>query len=356
MRKKVHKSLETQLTKANNLFELLGNCPKNETIGDNLVKAWSKINNDLYHTIACSISGGSDSDIMLDICWRCDKDNKIKFLWFDTGLEYEATKEHLKVLEDKYNIEIVRLKAKKPIPVSCKEYGQPFLSKRVSNYIHRLQLHNFEWEDKPLDVLLNKYCTWSEKKQSWVGCKCALEWWCNVYGDNSRFNIARNKWLKEFLLENPPKFKISDSCCQYAKKNVAKNYLKNSAVDLNITGVRKAEGGNRASAYKNCFDTNENGFDNYRPLFWYTNNDKRCYEETYGIKHSKCYTEYGLKRTGCAGCPFGRDFEYELEMIKKYEPKLYKAVNNIFGDSYEYTRQYRDFCEKKNEELQNKKE
>ena len=51
-----------------------------------------------------------------------------------------------------------------------------------------------------------------------------------------------------------------------------------------------------------------------------------------------------MKRTGCAGCPFGRDFEYELEVIQKYEPRLYKAVNNIFGESYEYTRRYREFC------------
>ena len=54
---------------------------------------------------------------------------------------------------------------------------------------------------------------------------------------------------------------------------------------------------------------------------------------------------YGLKRTGCAGCPFGRDFEFELQVIEKYEPKLFKAVNNIFGQSYEYTRAYRSFCE-----------
>ena len=52
-----------------------------------------------------------------------------------------------------------------------------------------------------------------------------------------------------------------------------------------------------------------------------------------------------MDRTGCAGCPFGRDFEKELEIIKKYEPQLYKAVTNIFGDSYEYTRKYRKFKE-----------
>ena len=37
---------------------------------------------------------------MLDIVWRCDKDNKVDYVWFDTGLEYQATKDHLKYLEN----------------------------------------------------------------------------------------------------------------------------------------------------------------------------------------------------------------------------------------------------------------
>lgn len=119
---------------------------------------------------------------------------------------------------------------------------------------------------------------------------------------------------------------------------------------MNISGVRSAEGGARKNIYKSCFDENGDGYDNYRPLFWYKDSDKQDYDEHYGIEHSKCYTEYGLKRTGCAGCPFGRDFEQELEVIEKYEPKLFKAVNNIFGDSYELTRKYREFYKKKNEE------
>lgn len=43
------------------------------------------------------------------------------------------------------------------------------------------------------------------------------------------------------------------------------------------------------------------------------------------------------------GCPYGKDFEKELEIVQKYEPKLYKACMNIFGESYEYTRKYREF-------------
>ena len=102
-------------------------------------------------------------------------------------------------------------------------------------------------------------------------------------------------------------------------------------------------------AYKNCFTENEGECDDYRPLFWYMNEDKEDYENYYGVTHSDCYTKYGLKRTGCAGCPFNRNFEEELDIIKTYEPKLFKAVNNIFGDSYEYTRKYKEFCKKQSQ-------
>lgn len=346
--------------------EVLDTLPQDETIVNNFIKAWKIINNPDYEKIVCSISGGSDSDDMLDICYKCDIDKKIDYVWFNTGLEYEATKEHLKYLEQKYNIVIREIKAIKPIPVSCKEYGQPFLSKQVSEFIGRLQKYGFKWEDKSFDELLVKYCvevTESEavtnekikkgiakyKDRYWKGCFSALEWWCNTK-KSKRMSIAQNKWLKEFLIAYPLVFKISNKCCKGAKKDVSHKVLKEGVYDLNIVGIRKAEGGARATAYKNCFDNNDGSCDNYRPLFFYKNDTKTVYEDHYDICHSRCYTEYGLKRTGCAGCPFGRDFEFELEAIQKYEPKLFAAVNYIFGKSYEYTRKYREFVKMKNEE------
>lgn len=330
-------------------MELISNAPQNQTIGDNLVRAWSKINSNKYEKIVCSISGGSDSDVMLDICTKCDKNNKIEYVWFDTGLEYQATKDHLRYLEEKYGIEIKSYKAIKPIPLTCKQYGQPFLSKQVSEFMSRLQKHNFKWEDKSYEELIDEY----------PKCKSALKWWCEEKGSNSKFNITQNKWLKEFIIENHPTFKISNICCKYAKKDVSHKLLSDFEYDLNIVGIRKAEGGARSAAYKSCFDENGKSkcgtYDNYRPLFWYKNSDKEDYENHYGIVHSKCYTKYGLERTGCAGCPFGRDFEYELEVIEKYEPKLFVAVNNIFCDSYEYTRKYREFCKEMDEKKRNKK-
>jgi 3'-phosphoadenosine 5'-phosphosulfate sulfotransferase (PAPS reductase)/FAD synthetase len=327
-----------------NINEVLDTLPQDEIIVNNFIKAWKIINNPDYEKIVCKISGGSDSDDMLDICYKCDLDKKIDYVWFDTGLEYRATIEHLKYLEQKYNFEIKPYKAIKPIPLACKLYGQPFISKRVSDYMHRLQSHNFKWENKLFEELFLEY----------PKCKTALKWWCNSHKSNS-FNIIQNKWLKEFITENPPTFYISDKCCTYAKKKVGNKLIKEEMYDLDIIGVRKSEGGTRATAYKNCFDENDGSCDNYRPLFFYKNDTKIVYENHFNISHSRCYTEYGLKRTGCAGCPFGRDFEFELEVIEKYEPKLYRAVNSIFGKSYEYTRQYREFCKMMNEqEKQNK--
>lgn len=55
---------------------------KNETILNNLIKAYNFINGIKYKNIFCSISGGADSDILLDICYRCDTKNKCRYVFF----------------------------------------------------------------------------------------------------------------------------------------------------------------------------------------------------------------------------------------------------------------------------------
>lgn len=319
-----------KLKSINELNHLLDTI-KNPIIGKAFLTAYHKINDVSYQKILCSISGGSDSDIMLDILYKVDKDNKIHYVYFDTGLEYQATKEHVKFLEEKYNISIEIIKPKIPIPLSCKHYGQPFLSKHVSEMINRLQRHNFKWENKPFDELYKEY----------PKCKSALEWWCNTK-PSSAHNISQNKLLKDFILSNPPTFLISQQCCKYAKKDLAHDKLK-EGYDMDITGIRKAEGGTRATAYKSCFDNNFGKYDRYRPIFWFSEADKLEYRKQFNISNSKCYSLYKLKRTGCCGCPFGRDFKFELNVLQNYEPKLHKAVLNIFKESYEYTQLYYNF-------------
>lgn len=314
------------------LIERVG---RNGTVVDAVTKGYYLFQ--LHEHPICSVSGGSDSDIMLDLVHSIDSNNKVKYVFFNTGVEYEATKKHLIYLEKRYGITINKIKADIPVPLAVSRYGQPFLSKRVSEMIQRLQSHGFTWEDDSFENLYKRF----------PNCKSALKWWCNQHeplkcGDDSTFNINRHRGLKEFMIKNPPWFKISNKCCLYAKKKLGHTYYKNNQGDLHIIGVRKAEGGARATSYKTCYSQSATG-DQWRPLFWFTNKDKSDYENQCNIIHSDCYTKYGLKRTGCAGCPFGKNFEAELKAAKEYEPKLYNAVNQIFKDSYEYTRMYREF-------------
>ncbi|AVM70533.1 phosphoadenosine phosphosulfate reductase [Lachnospiraceae bacterium oral taxon 500] len=280
-----------------------------------------------HKNIAMSISGGKDSDIVLDIVHKLDKEKKCRYIFFDTGIEYRATKEHLKYLEQKYNIKIERFRPKKSVIKSCQEHGQPLLSKYVSEMISRLQKHGFKWEDQSFEELILKY----------PKCKVAIGWWTN-YHKSDQFNIRRNKGLKEFILKkNGVDFKVSVKCCDYAKKNVSKNFVKQNSIDLMITGIRKAEGGIRSSAYRTCYD--EKG--HYRPIFWFKNSDIEEYEKIFDIKHSDCYEVYGLKRTGCAGCPFVKNLKQELEVIEEFEKSLSFAVNRCFEKSYEFTKKYK---------------
>ena len=309
-----------------------------------ILKAWPKIRGyperegkpawTMYPTIMVSVSGGSDSDIMLDMIERIGHPlSDVKYVYFDTGMEYEATKQHIEFLQAKYGVVIESIKAKVPVPLGCKRYGLPFLSKKISQNIYRLQKHGFKWEDKPFEELYAEY----------PRCKSALRWWCNKWGENSKLNISRRKWLKEFMILNPPDFPISDKCCDGAKKSTAKFAEDKYKPNLVCTGVRKAEGGARSTCYTSCFSENFGKADSLRPIFWFKKADKSAYEKLFGVEHSACYTLYGLDRVGCSCCPFGKYWEIELEAARMYEPKLHKAALNVFGKSYEYTRKYQAF-------------
>ena len=297
-----------------------------------------------HEKVLFSYSGGSDSDVMLDLVqkviakigWR----GEIRYVWFDTGIEYGATKEHIPFVEKKYGIKIERVRAKVPVPLGCYKFGVPFLTKYVSQMIGRLQSKGFDFAKdggKSFEELSLKY----PKTQS------ALKFWCcessRENGGKSRFDINQFKFLKEFMIANPPDFKISDACCKGAKKETAHDYLKAHDFDLQCLGLRRAEGGVRSTNTKGCFSHYEDNFDIYRPIWWFGNEDKQAYKDFYNITFSDCYEVYGFNRTGCSCCPFGSNFEEELEVVKKHEPLLYQAVNKIFGKSYEYTRKYREF-------------
>lgn len=316
------------------ILDVLKDAPHNLTIEDALTKCYSTVSD--HQRIVTSVSGGSDSDVMLDLIIRCGGKDKTTFVFFNTGLEYEATKKQILYLNEKYGIQIQVVPPIKPIPVCVREHGVPFWSKHVSEMIERLQKYDFKWEDKPFEELYEEY----------PKCKSALRWWCNKWGTPekvSQFDIGYIRGMKEFLVTHPPTFPISSKCCHYAKKEPAKRFMDSVNSDLNCTGVRRAEGGMRAARFSSCYTQAFAGADQYRPLFWFTDADKATYDEHYGLKHSDCYEVWGMKRTGCAGCPFGRNFEEELRLAEIYEPKFHKAMLKVFGPSYEYRRKFEEF-------------
>lgn len=291
-----------------------------------------------HNNIYIGISGGADSDIVIDIIEKVLKNKtykyecNINYVFIDTGIEYEATKEHIEQLEKKYKITIKKIKAKTSVVNGCKKYGVPFKSKYISDMIERLQNHNFDFKNdgnKEYEDLIIKY----------PKCKGALKWWCNKNGNNSSYNINKQKLLKQYMIDNPPNFKISSKCCKGAKKDNGKEFVKENKCDLQILGLRKAENGIRSTKIKSCYEESKN-CDAYRPIWWFNDKDKELYNKWNNINNSKCYKEYNLKRTGCAGCPFNSKWNKEIEIIKQYEPRLYKAITTIFENSYKYAKEY----------------
>lgn len=129
---------------------ILQESPKNQEIQSALVKTYDYIKQ--HKKIMCSISGGYDSDIMLDMLERCGGHGKVTYIFNNTKLEYDATRRHLEYLEERYEIKIERTEPKKSIPTCVRECGTPFWSKYVSGMISRLQMNRLTFDGPFCDI------------------------------------------------------------------------------------------------------------------------------------------------------------------------------------------------------------
>lgn len=309
----------------------------------------------------CSYSGGADSDIMIDLIERTRNLFElppIKYVFFNTGLEMKATKDHVKATAEKYGVEIATVRPKINIVKATREHGVPFVSKIMSGGLS-------EWQKKgvPLsiadeyDQAEDKHAKRMELKERYPKCESLINFLCccNAQGEprpNIQLVINSSKYMRDFINEYPPDFKISAKCCDYCKKQVAHRVQK--GYDMIITGERRDEGGMRSVPRKDntalCFTETASGQYRLRPLYYVSDKDKAWYKEHYGIKYSDAYEVYGLTRTGCCGCPISYKAVDDLELIRPYEPNVVKAAWNIFGKSYEYRRQYNEYKARRNED------
>ena len=261
-----------------------------------------------HDRILISVSGGSDSDCVVHlICiYFPEYVYKCQFVFVNTGLEYDATKRHLCDLEKRYGIEIKRIRGRSVVTV-VREKGFPILSKFKSEQIR-------------------KYCNGSKASENII-----------FYDGVRSFNAMKFTHAQQelALYIKHQKIKVSAQCCEYSKKKPLFRFIKDNEIDLNVTGERKAEGGQRAVAHKSCFEPGNHGVDKYMPLWFWSNETKAAFKKTEGIRYSDCYEVYGMRRTGCCGCPFNLNIADDLSIMASYEPMLYKACMNVFGQSYE---------------------
>lgn len=311
----------------------------------------------------CSYSGGSDSDIMLDLIERTRAKYNlppIDYAFINTGLEMEAIKRHVKQTAEKYGVKIQTYRPKRNIVLAVRDNGVPFMSKIVSERLGGALRKGIPFsvidEYEQADNKPEKY---EELKKRYPKCVKEISFLCSCYSSNgtpcagsSQFVINGAKYLREFIEENPPSFAISNKCCDICKKSVAHKLSKK--YDMMITGERCAEGGIRANAKftngSGCFGEMQDGTFRLRPLFYVSNADKAWYKEYYGIRYSDAYEVYGLTRTGCCGCSISYKAVEDLERIRPYEPNLVKAAWNVFGDSYRYRQKYNEYKAKRKEE------
>lgn len=302
----------------------------------------------------CSYSGGSDSDIQLHLIETVRGIYHlppVKYCFFNTGLEMQAIKKHVKDMERKYGVEITEYRPEVNIVTAARTYGIPFVSKIMSAGLENVQRKNI-----PLTIAAeyaeasDKAAKRQELRERYPKSEQAINFLCccNSAGDprpNIQLVINSSKYMLDFITENPVPFKVSAKCCDYCKKQIAHKVQK--GYSMVITGERRDEGGMRSVPRKDsttmCFTETADGSYRLRPLYYVSDADKAWYKEYFGIKYSDAYEVYGLTRTGCCGCPISSKAVADLEKIRPYEPTLVKAAWNVFGESYRYRQQYNEY-------------
>lgn len=310
----------------------------------------------------CSYSGGSDSDILIDIIEQCRKIvpslPKVKYVFFNTGLEMKAIKEHVKATEKKYGVEIQEVRPKVNIVQATRTYGVPFVSKIMSAGLE-------EWQKKKIPLSIadeynqaqDKIAKRAELRGRYPNCESVINFLCCCNGKgeprpNIQLVINSSKYMLDFINEHPPDFRISAKCCDYCKKRPAHSVQKD--FEMVITGERRDEGGMRSVPRSDnttlCFTETADGSYRLRPLYYVSDSDKAWYKEEFKIRYADAYEVYGLTRTGCCGCPISYKAVDDLKKIGKYEPNVVKAAWNIFGDSYKYRQKYIEYKAKRFEQ------
>ena len=265
-----------------------------------------------------SFSGGKDSTVVLAIIKMCEDigtipKNAIPAVYCDTKIELGATEEFVKWVQANYYSNLQIIKPKKLFPQIIKESGKPMKSK------------------------MRSVALWYNQN------KPELKTGKGLY-DPDFINSNRVKLGNRDYHLAHPKFdiRVADECCNVLKKDPFSTYAKENNILGYFTGMRAEEGGKRAYGYEKrlkegkspCTTCNKDGIIHRMPIIDWTDEIVEAFVKEYNVPLSKAYTEYGLERTGCFLCPYGKDIKGKLENLYKNEPNRYKAALFYMQDVY----------------------
>jgi len=250
-----------------------------------------------------SFSGGKDSTVLLHLVRSIYPE--VQAVFMDTGLEFPEIRSFVKTIDN-----VVWLKPKIPFTKVIEKYGYPVLSKKVAMAISRYRNTKSEFQ-KELRMFGGQNPT-SKKYQAPTIPK------------------------KFHTLTKENKFKISERCCDYLKKNPIKVFEKETK-KVPFIGTMTIESVMRKEQYiKYGCNSFELQHPQSKPLSIWLEKDIWQYLKLNKIPYSKIY-DMGYDRTGCVFCMFGVHLEKSdlfeknrFEKMKLTHPKLYDyCINNL---------------------------
>lgn len=256
-----------------------------------------------------SFSGGKDSTILHYLLDEALPGNRIPRVFIDTGIEYLAIRKFVMGLAEKDD-RFAIIKPTKSIKQVLETYGYPFKSKEHARILATYQRSGMTKSSE-------RYLDESDGGRM-LHCP----------------KMLRYQFSPDF------KLKISDQCCLRLKKTPVHQWEDENGRPIAITGMRRSEGGERASI-KGCILTDKAGnLKRFHPLLVVSDGWEEWYIKERGIELCELYREpFNFKRTGCKGCPFSLDLQEQLSVMEKYLPGERAQCEAIWKPVYdEYRR------------------
>lgn len=273
---------------------------------------------DLEHKGYIAFSGGKDSTVLSFLVDLALPGNKIPRVYSNTGIDYLEIQRFVRQLASE-DERIMFLQPRQNIKQMLNEVGYPFKSKFHS---HICDIYS---------------------RQGKTGCVLK-------YAEPKANTPHSCPKVLQDMFNKPLPFKISEKCCYKLKKEPFKRYEEETGRHIGLTGMRKSEKGLRENL--KCLVFEGDKLHRFHPLAPVEDDFIEWVIKEYRIRLCVLYyAPYGFKRTGCAGCPYARELQEELDLMEKLLPNEKIKCEYLWKPVYtEYRR--RGYRLRKDESLQ----